>query len=86
MEGIGLWLAKRWGEWVTVIITGSLIPVEIYECFHRGDAIKVLVLLLNIAIVIYLVRRIRREPGSKPNEQRSGTRVSPPASAGTDAA
>jgi len=30
-EGTGLWLRKRWGEWLTVIITSSLVPIEIYE-------------------------------------------------------
>lgn len=60
-EGIGLWLLKHWAEWFTVIITSSLIPFEIYECFHRGTAIKVLVLIINIAVVVYLVRRIVRE-------------------------
>jgi uncharacterized membrane protein (DUF2068 family) len=60
VEGTGLWLAKRWGEWVTIIITSSLVPVEIYECYHHLTAIKILVLLLNITIVFYLVHRIRK--------------------------
>jgi uncharacterized membrane protein (DUF2068 family) len=60
VEGTGLWLAKRWGEWVTIIITSSLVPVEIYECSHHLTAIKVAVLLLNIAIVFYLIHRLRK--------------------------
>jgi uncharacterized membrane protein (DUF2068 family) len=60
-EGIGLWSRKRWGEWLTVIITGSLIPVEIYEIFRRPSALKIAVLVLNLAIVLYLVYRIRKE-------------------------
>ena len=59
-EGIGLWLAKRWGEWLTIIITSSLLPVEIYECYHHLTAIKILVLLINIAVVVYLLHRIRK--------------------------
>jgi uncharacterized membrane protein (DUF2068 family) len=59
-EGTGLWLAKRWGEWVTIFITSSLVPVEIYECYHHLTAIKIVVLLLNIAIVFYLIHRIRK--------------------------
>jgi uncharacterized membrane protein (DUF2068 family) len=31
VEGTGLWLKRRWGEWVTVVLTGLLVPVEIYE-------------------------------------------------------
>jgi uncharacterized membrane protein (DUF2068 family) len=61
-EGIGLWLLKRWAEWFTVIITSSLVPIEIYEIFHRPSAVKVLVLLINIAVVVYLVYHIRHAP------------------------
>jgi uncharacterized membrane protein (DUF2068 family) len=59
LEGIGLWSLKRWGEWLTVVITGSLLPVEIYESLHRPTVLRVAVLLMNAAIVVYLVRRIR---------------------------
>jgi uncharacterized membrane protein (DUF2068 family) len=58
-EGTGLWLEKRWGEWLTVIITGSLVPVEIYEIYRHPSAVKVAVLAINIAIVGYLIYRIR---------------------------
>ena len=59
-EGIGLWMLKRWAEWFTVIATGSLLPIEAYEIYRHPSALKVLVLLLNAAIVVYLVYRIRR--------------------------
>ena len=59
IEGIGLWLEKRWAEWLTVIITSSLIPFEIYEICRHTTAIKIAVLLINIAIVAYLFFRIR---------------------------
>jgi uncharacterized membrane protein (DUF2068 family) len=60
-EGIGLWLVKRWAEWFSVIITSSLIPVEIYEIYRHPSLIKSLVVILNIAVVGYLVYRIRNE-------------------------
>jgi len=60
-EGIGLWLKKRWAEWFTVVITSSLVPVEIYEIFHHPTVIKIIVLIINVAVVAYLVDRIRRE-------------------------
>lgn len=60
VEGIGLWLLKPWAEWVTVTITGSLVPIEIYEIHRHPSAIKWLVLALNVAIVIYLIYRIRK--------------------------
>jgi uncharacterized membrane protein (DUF2068 family) len=64
-EGIGLWMLKRWAEWFTVIATGSLIPIEAYEIYHHPTALKFLVLLVNIAIVAYLVYRIVRKPAHR---------------------
>ena len=58
-EGIGLWLLKRWAEWFTVISTGLLVPVEVYEIFRHPSAGKILVLIINIAVVGYLVYQIR---------------------------
>ena len=58
-EGIGLWLMKRWAEWFTIIITTSLVPVEIYEIHHHPTPVKIVVLIINIAVVIYLIYRIR---------------------------
>jgi uncharacterized membrane protein (DUF2068 family) len=60
-EGIGLWLVKRWAEWFSVIITTSLIPVELYEIYRHPSVLKCLVLVLNIAVVGYLLYRIRNE-------------------------
>jgi len=55
-EGIGLWLQKYWAEWFTVVATGSLVPLEIYEAVHRFSGFKLFALIANIAIVAYLVR------------------------------
>jgi uncharacterized membrane protein (DUF2068 family) len=60
-EGIGLWLLKRWAMWFTVIITGSFLPVEIYEFVRHPSAGKVTLLMINLVLVGYLVRRIRDE-------------------------
>ena len=64
-EGAGLWLEKRWGEWLTVIITSSLVPVEIYEIYRHPSAVKVAVLVINIGIVGYLINRIRTKPAKR---------------------
>jgi uncharacterized membrane protein (DUF2068 family) len=60
-EGIGLWMVKRWAEWFSVVITTSLIPVEVFEIHRHPSAIKCAVLIANIAVVAYLVYRIRKE-------------------------
>jgi len=58
-EGIGLWLLKRWAMWFTVIITGSFLPLEIYELTRHPSAGKIGLLAVNLALVGYLIRRIR---------------------------
>jgi uncharacterized membrane protein (DUF2068 family) len=60
-EGTGLWLRKRWGEWLTVVITSSLVPVELYEIHRHPTAVKLVVLALNIAIVVYLIYHMRSQ-------------------------
>lgn len=56
VEGIGLWLGKHWAEWFTVIATGSLIPLELYETVRDFGWLKLATLIANVAIVIYLTR------------------------------
>jgi uncharacterized membrane protein (DUF2068 family) len=58
-EGIGLWLLKRWAMWFTVIITGSFLPLEIYELTRHPSAGKIGLLAVNLALVGYPIRRIR---------------------------
>lgn len=60
VEGTGLWLLKPWGEWVTVMITGTGVPLEIYEIHRHPTGVKVAALVINVAIVAYLIYRIRR--------------------------
>lgn len=59
-EGIGLALRKRWAEYFTIFVTGSLIPLEIYELSKKITWERVLILVINVAVVIYLVRVLRK--------------------------
>jgi uncharacterized membrane protein (DUF2068 family) len=59
-EGVGLALRKRWAEYLTIISTASLLPLEVYEIAKHASVPKVLVLLANIVIVVYLVIEVRR--------------------------
>ena len=58
-EGIGLWLKRRWAEYLTVIATGLLIPYEVFEVYRRQTPLRVGGLLLNVAVVAYLAWRKR---------------------------
>lgn len=55
IEGIGLWLIKRWAEYLAFIATAVLLPFEIYEIANRASALKIVGFLINLAIVVYLI-------------------------------
>jgi uncharacterized membrane protein (DUF2068 family) len=57
VEGVGLLARRVWAEWLTITITCSFIPLEIYEVIEKGSAMKALVLVVNILIAIYLIGR-----------------------------
>jgi uncharacterized membrane protein (DUF2068 family) len=60
-EGVGLALRQRWAEYFTIIATSSFIPLELYEIFFRHySMMKLLLLLINVAVVAYLVWELRR--------------------------
>lgn len=62
VEGFGLWLQRRWAEYLTVVTTGALIPFELYELAHRLTALRALALVVNLAAVGYLIFRLRHPP------------------------
>jgi uncharacterized membrane protein (DUF2068 family) len=59
-EGIGLALGKRWAEYMTIVTTASLMPVEVYEIYLRPTPARVVLLVVNIAVVAYLIWELRR--------------------------
>jgi len=60
IEAYGLWLGKRWAEYFTIIVTSSFIPLELYEIFRHTTVMKVVLLLINVAVVWYLALELRR--------------------------
>ena len=61
VEGVGLLLQRRWAGYLTVFATGSLVPIEVWELTQKFSAVRVVVLAVNIAIVIYLIWKMREE-------------------------
>jgi uncharacterized membrane protein (DUF2068 family) len=59
VEGVGLWMQKRWAEWLTTIATASLIPIEVWELVSRPNLGKAAVVVANTAIVAFLVWHVR---------------------------
>ena len=55
IEAFGLWYQRRWAEYLTFIVTTSLLPLEIYELAHRFTPFKILAFVINVAVVAYLL-------------------------------
>jgi uncharacterized membrane protein (DUF2068 family) len=55
VEMIGLWMGRRWAEYLTFLATAALLPLEIYELSQRVSVLKIVALVLNLAIVAYLI-------------------------------
>lgn len=78
VEGGGLLARKRWAEWLTVIVTGSFIPLEVWHLVREPGASKVVTIAVNLAVVVYLIVRIvrrRREERPRGERARSGSLV-----------
>lgn len=58
VEGIGLYLEKAWGEFLTLAITASFLPWEIFEIFRRLTWLHAGLLTINILVFLYLLRLV----------------------------
>lgn len=68
-EGIGLLLGRLWAEWLTVLVTGSFLPLEAYELLEHARWSRALLIAVNIGVLLYLVARLRADRRS-PAEMR----------------
>jgi len=55
LEAVGLWLMRRWGEYVAVVGTAVFVPLEVYELVERLTWLRVGALLLNLFAVVYIL-------------------------------
>ena len=59
VEGIGLWRGKKWAEYLTIGVTASLLPLEVVAVVHRVTLVRVATLVINTAVIAYLVWELR---------------------------
>jgi uncharacterized membrane protein (DUF2068 family) len=57
-EGIGLYLEKAWGEYLTMLITASFLPLELIEVIHRLTLVRIGLLTINILVFLYLLKLV----------------------------
>jgi uncharacterized membrane protein (DUF2068 family) len=77
-EGLGLWFERSWAAYLTVISTSLFIPLEIYEIIKRVTAMRIGLLLVNLAIVVYLIRQLKYHTLRKNNLKLLGPRDNNP--------
>ena len=61
LEAYGLWHGMRWAQWLAVVTGCIYVPLEIYELLFRYSWIKLVTLIVNVGIVLYMSHRIRTE-------------------------
>ncbi len=67
-EAYGLWRARPWAEWLAAISSGIYVPIELYELIRHATWLKFGTLVVNLAVVAYLVwvlRESRREKAAR---------------------
>ena len=72
VEGVGLWLERFWAEWLTVIATSLLIPLEVFELVRHPSVLKAAGIAVNLVIVAYLARRLRRRIAEERGRDQNG--------------
>ncbi|HEY2157553.1 MAG TPA: DUF2127 domain-containing protein, partial [Isosphaeraceae bacterium] len=72
-EGIGLVLEKPWGPYLTAVVTGALIPLEIWEVVHKPEPKRITVLVVNVAILVYVVWKLIQERRAAKANSASGS-------------
>jgi uncharacterized membrane protein (DUF2068 family) len=55
VEAVGLWHERRWAEYLTVVATAGFLPFEIRELVDRVTVFRLGALVVNVAVLVYLV-------------------------------
>jgi uncharacterized membrane protein (DUF2068 family) len=65
IEGYGLWRDRAWAEWLAAVSGAIYLPLELSHLWVHATAINAVVLIGNVAVVAYMVVRLKRRSGSK---------------------
>ena len=65
-EGYGLWKDRAWAEWLAALSGAVYLPLEVRHLVHNLTLANVSVLLGNVAVVVYMILRLRRRRAEAP--------------------
>jgi uncharacterized membrane protein (DUF2068 family) len=60
VEAYGLWFARRWAEWLALLSGGVYLPVELYELAQGFTWLKIVFVLINFLVVLYMIIMLKR--------------------------
>jgi uncharacterized membrane protein (DUF2068 family) len=72
VEGVGLYLQKLWAEWLTVVTTSILLPLELYELVVHPSGMKVALIVVNVVVIAYLVWRLKTRDTNQDSGSKAG--------------
>lgn len=72
VEGWSLWRGYRWGAWLVVVATATPLPLEVHHLVRTHGISRGALVLLNVAVVVYLARRIARSQPRVRHEEHGG--------------
>jgi uncharacterized membrane protein (DUF2068 family) len=75
LEAISLRSGAWWGPWLVVGATGALLPWELAEVIHRPGWLRLLVFAINLAVVFYLLARVRRSQAGMQEREAAAARA-----------
>lgn len=55
VEAVGLWRERRWAEYLTVMATVGFLPFEVHELLKKVTAFRVAALVVNLAVLAWLL-------------------------------
>jgi uncharacterized membrane protein (DUF2068 family) len=55
VEAYGLWLQRKWAKWLAIVAGGIYLPYEVYKLSEHFTAIKLVIVLINVLVVLYLI-------------------------------
>jgi len=65
IEGIGLWLNQAWAKYLVLVATGFFLPEEAYACMQRFSWERLAFLIINLAVLIYVISVLWRQPPAR---------------------
>lgn len=65
VEGLALRAGRWWAPWLVVVAAAALLPWEVLEVLRHPGWGRIAILLVNLAVVVYLLRGVQREHREK---------------------